>query len=181
MQRILRPLDSWLKQRTRDGRRWNVRLNVWPLTWCVSWCIRQRLTCFLCVPILSATYAHMSTMITFVKRVAAPFCVSTLHILPVSLVRGRDTRQSLFLCRSASAQINRPVKTCRVVVGPPRLSTGRRWHCFLVQPDNQRLGLGEECLVGLNVRRSTARMQPLLLITHDLCQLRNKSWLDFYL
>ena len=108
-------------------------------------------------------------------------CVSTLHILPVSLVRGRDTRQSLFLCRSASAQINRPVKTCRVVVGPPRLSTGRRWHCFLVHPDNQGLGLGQECLVGLNVRRSTARMQPLLLITHDLCQLRNKSWLDFYL
>ena len=65
-------------------------------------------------------------------------CVFTLHTLPVSLVRGRDTRQSLFLCRSASAQINRPVKTCRVV-GPPRLSTGRRWHCFLVHPDNQGL------------------------------------------
>ena len=134
----------------------------------------DRTTCFLCFSILSATYAHMSTMITFVKRVAALFCVSTLHILPVSLVRGRDTRQSLFLCRSASAQINRPVKTRRVV-GPPRLSTGRRWHCFLVHPDNQELGLGQECLVGLNVRRSTARMQPLLLITHDLCQLRNKS------
>ena len=41
------------------------------------------------------------------------------------------------------------------------------------QSDNQ--GPGQECLVGLNVRRPTARMLALLLIAPDLAELRNKS------
>ena len=52
------------------------------------------------------------------------------------------------------------------------------------QSDNQgsdSARFGQECLVGLNVRRRTARMQAVLLITPDLSELRNKSWLDFYL
>ena len=74
-------------------------------------------------------------------------------------------------------------KTARV--GPRCLSSGRQWQCFHVHSRTIRgsdsAGFGQECLVGLNVRRPTARMQAVLLITSDLLELRNKSWLDFYL
>ena len=108
-------------------------------------------------------------------------CVSTYSLSSLSEVVIRASPPSY--ARAASTQINRPAKTCRV--GPSCLSSSRQWQCFQVHTRTIRgsdsTRFGQECLVGLNVRRPTARMQAVLLITPDLWELRNESWLDFYL
>ena len=108
-------------------------------------------------------------------------CVSTYSLSSLSEVVIRASPPSYV--RAASTQINRPAKTCRV--GPSCLSSSRQWQCFQVHTRTIRgsdsTRFGQECLVGLNVRRPTARMQAVLLITPDLWELRNKSWLDFFL
>ena len=139
------------------------------------------LNCFLFI-LLSSTfrklrYSHNARTYEqkVVKRALPGACVSTYSLSSLSEVVIRASPHSY--ARAASTQINRPAKTCRV--GPSCLSSSRRWQCFQVHTRTIRgsdsTRFGQECLVGLNVRRPTARMQAVLLITPDLWELRNKS------